>query len=75
MHRREMVKSSKYWHFGLNPTPLIDQKCTYDKVPKNLGRAPPPSFGQNPKEHQFFLRIPSQSSDGGMSYFWLKGKL
>ena len=33
----------------------------FQKVPKNLGRPPsPPSFGQNPKEEQFFLsRKPS----------------
>ena len=59
MHCRKTVKSSKYWHLGLNPTPLIDQKCTYEKVPKNLGRALPPSFGQNPKEQQLFFVRPS----------------
>ena len=36
-------------------TPFIDQKCTFEKVPKKLGRAlPTPSFGQNAKEKQFF---------------------
>ena len=30
--------------------------CTYEEVTTNLGRAlPPPSFGQHPKEQQFFL--------------------
>ena len=33
------------------------QKCTYEKVTKNLGMALPPlSFGQNPKEQQLFFR-------------------
>ena len=36
-------------------TPFLDQKCTYEKVPKKLGMAlPPPSFGQNPKEQLLF---------------------
>ena len=29
------------------------------KGDKKFGQAPPPSFGQNPKEQQFFLRKPS----------------
>ena len=53
------------WKFKLlafwrKKTPFINQKCTYEKVPKKLGRAPPPrSFGQNPKEQQFFFGTPS----------------
>ena len=39
--------------------PKFDQKCTSEKVPKNLGRALPPSFGQNPKEQQLFFVRPS----------------
>ena len=37
-------------------TPFTDQKCTYEKVPKDLGRPfpPHPQFGQNPKEEQLF---------------------
>ena len=40
---------------------FIDQKYTNEKVTKNWGRAPP-SFGQNPKEQQFFSRetVPKQ---------------
>ena len=31
-------------------TPFIDQKCTYEKVPKNLGSAlPPPLIWTNSK--------------------------
>ena len=41
--------------FWRKQTPFIDQKCTFEKVPKKLGRAlPTPSFGQNAKEQQFF---------------------
>ena len=36
--------------FWRKHTAFIDQKCTYEKVTKNLGKALPPSFGQNPKE-------------------------
>ena len=49
-------KSLAFWR---KQFPFIDQKCTYEKVPKNLGRALPPSFRQNPKEQQFFLVRPS----------------
>ena len=42
--------------FWREQTPFIDRKSTYEKVTKNLGRALPPSFGQNPKEQQFFSR-------------------
>ena len=42
--------------FWKKETPFVDQKCTYEKVPKNLDRAlPPPSFGHNPKEHGLFF--------------------
>ena len=41
-------------------TPFIDQKCTYEKWTKNLGRAlPPTSFGQNPNEQLLFFGRPS----------------
>ena len=47
-------------------TPFIDQKCTYEKVPK-LGRASPfPSFGQNPKEQQILRGVPSISTSQTM---------
>ena len=37
-------------------TPFIDQKCTYENVKKNwAGPSPCPSFGQNPKDEQFFF--------------------
>ena len=37
----------------------IHQKCTNDMDPKKLGRAfPAASYGQNPKEQQFFLGKP-----------------
>ena len=35
-------------------TPLIDQKCTYEKVPKNLGRAPLPHLDKIQKNTCFF---------------------
>ena len=34
---------------------FLDQKCTYEKVTKNLARPYPPWFGQNPKEQQLFF--------------------
>ena len=38
--------------------PFIDQKSTYEKVKKDLGRAlPPPSLEQNPKEQQLFSSL------------------
>ena len=52
------LKKFKLLAFWRKFTPFIGQKCTYEKVPKNWA-GPPPSFGQNPKEQQFFLRIPS----------------
>ena len=49
---KSSLKFNYYWHFGGN---IIDQKCSYEKVTKNWsGPPPPPSFGQNPKEQQFF---------------------
>ena len=47
--------------FSRKQTPSIDQKCTYEKVTKKLGRSLslPPSFGQNPKEQQLFFVTPS----------------
>ena len=41
-------------------TPFIDQKCTYEKVPK-IWAGPPPSFRQNPKEQQLFFGMSSLS--------------
>ena len=35
---------------------FIDQKCTSWKCDKKFGQGPPPSFGQNPKEQQYFFQ-------------------
>ena len=45
--------------FCKKQTPFIDQKCTYEKVAKNWAGPSSPTFGQNPKEQQFFLVKPS----------------
>ena len=39
-------------------TSFIDQKCTCEKVTKNLVRAlsPPPSFGQSKRTATFFVK-------------------
>ena len=56
-HKKNSLKF-KLLAFG---TPFIDQKYTYEKVTKNLDRAlPPPSFGQNPKEHLLFFVKPPE---------------
>ena len=59
--------------FWRKETPFIDQKCTYEKVPKKLGRAlpQPPSFGQNPKEQQLFLGpLPQGLAPVRLCYFF-----
>ena len=38
---------TNYWHFGGNRLLLLTKN---ENLTKNLGRALPPSFGQNPKE-------------------------
>ena len=53
-HKKNSLKF-KLLSFWRKYTPFIDQKCNYEKVSKKLGRAPPPSFGQNPNGQQFFL--------------------
>ena len=46
--------------FWKEETPLLTKNAHLENVTKKLSRAlPPPSFGKNPKEEQFFLRIPS----------------
>ena len=61
-------KSLAFWR---KQFPFIDQKCTYEKVPKNLGRALPPSFGQNPKEQQFPFPFPILYMLGA-DFHWIK---
>jgi hypothetical protein len=56
-------------------TPLIDQKCTYEKV-KKFGQGPSsPSFGQNPKEQVIFFVKPSLIDQfifiGPLNQFWV----
>ena len=48
------VQSSKNWHFGGNRLLLLTKNCQ-----EIWEGSSPPSFGQNLKEQQFFLRIPS----------------
>ena len=64
------LKKFKLLAFWRKLTPFIGQKCTYEKVPKNWA-GPPPLFGQNPKEQQFFLRIPSLGTKSHFFQTWL----
>ena len=41
--------------FWKKKAPLLTKNAPFENVTKKLGRAlPPPSFGQNPKEQQYF---------------------
>ena len=62
MHNLKNSLKFKLLAFWRKSTPFIDQKCTYEKVPKKFGQGPPPLFGQNPKEQHFFLVRLSLSS-------------
>ena len=44
--------------FWRKETPFIDQKCTYEKVPKKLGSPPPPHLDKI-QIQQFFVGKPS----------------
>ena len=58
------VKSSIHWHFWRNILFLLVKNALLKIGPKisGMGRPPPPSFGQCPKENVFFPLMSSLSS-------------
>ena len=51
LYIQKQVKGQNYWHFGRNILILLAKNALFEKVPKYLGRGPPPSFGQ--RKHFF----------------------
>ena len=49
-------------------TPFIDQKCTYEKAPKNSGRALPPPHLDRIQKNSYFFGKPSLSQRPGTKH-------
>ena len=63
----------KIWA-GVSPSlriPKLTQYAVCEKWTNNLGRAPPPSFGQNPKEQLLFFVKPFHKRDILLFLYWL----
>ena len=57
--KHKQIKNSlkfKYWHFGGNRLLLLTKNALMKRCQKIWAGPCPPSFGQNPKEQQFFFR-------------------
>ena len=61
--------------FWRKQTPIIDQKCTHEKVTKNLGRALPPHVEKIQKNSSFFCKNVPQTVATTRSPAMLKKKI